>query len=46
VPAVLLSGDHAKINQWRQKNRQEKTQNKRKFYKNKHKITADIKYKI
>jgi len=40
VPEVLLSGDHAKINEWRQKNSQEKTKNKRKHYQNKHKITT------
>ncbi|MCE8163228.1 MAG: tRNA (guanosine(37)-N1)-methyltransferase TrmD [Candidatus Moeniiplasma glomeromycotorum] len=43
VPAVLLSGDHAKIAEWRQKNSQEKTQNKRKYYRNKHKIVAKYK---
>ncbi|KLL02017.1 MAG: tRNA (Guanine-N(1)-)-methyltransferase [Mycoplasmataceae bacterium RC_NB112A] len=38
VPEVLLSGNHAKIAEWRQKNCQEKTQNKRKYYQNKNKI--------
>jgi len=30
VPSVLLSGNHKEINEWRKKNRQEKTQHKEK----------------
>ena len=30
VPSVLLSGNHKEINEWRKKNRQEKTQLKEK----------------
>jgi tRNA (guanine37-N1)-methyltransferase len=46
VPEILLSGHHQKINEWREKNRQEKTQNKEKKYKNNNKIIPKpIKYK-
>lgn len=38
VPDVLLSGNHKKINEWREKNKQEKVQNKKKKYKNDNKI--------
>ena len=38
VPSVLLSGNHKEINEWRKKNRQEKTQHKEKWYKNNNKI--------
>ncbi|RHZ35445.1 tRNA (guanosine(37)-N1)-methyltransferase TrmD [endosymbiont GvMRE of Glomus versiforme] len=40
VPEVLLSGDHKKIAEWRQKNSQTKTKNKKKKYKNNQKIIS------
>ena len=43
VPSVLLSGDHKKINEWRAKNSQEKTQQKEKWYKNNNKIVSKTK---
>lgn len=41
VPKILLSGDHKKITEWRNKNSQEKTQEKVKKYKNNNKIVPD-----
>jgi tRNA (guanine37-N1)-methyltransferase len=38
VLSVLLSGNHKEINEWRKKNRQEKSQNQEKWYKNNNKI--------
>ncbi|KLL02826.1 MAG: tRNA (guanine-N(1)-)-methyltransferase [Mycoplasmataceae bacterium RV_VA103A] len=38
VPAVLLSGNHKEIDKWRVQNRQEKTKQKEKWYKNNNKI--------
>ncbi|MCE8162953.1 MAG: tRNA (guanosine(37)-N1)-methyltransferase TrmD [Candidatus Moeniiplasma glomeromycotorum] len=46
VPQVLLSGDHAKIAEWRRKNSAEKTQNKRKYRRNKHKLAPKYNNKI
>jgi len=45
VPSVLLSGNHKEINEWRKKNRQEKTQHKEKWYKNNGKIIPKPKNK-
>lgn len=43
VPSVLLSGNHKEINKWREKNSQEKTQQKEKWYKNNNRIIPKIK---
>ncbi|WNE40605.1 MAG: tRNA (guanine-N(1)-)-methyltransferase [Mycoplasmataceae bacterium] len=43
VPSVLLSGNHKEINNWREKNSKEKTQQKEKWYKNNNKIISKIK---
>jgi tRNA (guanine37-N1)-methyltransferase len=41
VPEVLLSGNHKKITEWREKSCQEKTQNKEKRYKNNNKVISN-----
>ena len=38
VPEILLSGNHQKIQEWRKKNSQQKTQNKKYNYRNQKKI--------
>ncbi|MDR1670471.1 MAG: tRNA (guanosine(37)-N1)-methyltransferase TrmD [Spiroplasmataceae bacterium] len=43
VPPVLLSGNHKEINKWREKNSQEKTQQKEKWYRNNNKIIPKTK---
>jgi tRNA G37 N-methylase TrmD len=39
----LLSGNHKEINKWREKNSQEKTQQKEKWYRNNNKIIPKTK---
>lgn len=42
VPVVLLSGNHQKIQEWREKNSQWKAQNKEQNYQNKQKIIPNV----
>lgn len=42
VPEILLSGNHQKIQEWRKKNSQQKTQTKKRNYRNQQKIVPNL----